>query len=71
MIRRIELRFTARRLRASLVMRGRLPSTPDFLLQDDTVDAGLEQGEDEGGLALELAQAIEDRRRRRGRQRRE
>lgn len=52
-------------------MRGRLPSTPDFLLQDDTVDAGLEQGEDEGGLALELAQAIEDRRRRRGRQRRE
>ncbi|KAL2160002.1 hypothetical protein VTH06DRAFT_1657 [Thermothelomyces fergusii] len=33
---------------------------PDLLLQHDAVDARLEQGEDQAGLALEAAQAVED-----------
>lgn len=36
-----------------------LISPLEFLLQHDAVDAGLEQREDETGLALKLAQAVE------------
>ena len=38
----------------------RLIPPVDLLLQDDTVHAGLEQGEDQASLALQLAQAVED-----------
>lgn len=38
----------------------RLVAPVELLLQHNTVNAGLEQGEDEARLALELAQAVED-----------
>lgn len=37
-----------------------MPVVRNLLLQHDTIHAGLEEGEDEACLALEVAQAVED-----------
>ena len=56
----IENRYIVVTIRSVLASIALLLVPADLLLQHDAVDARLEQGEHQAGLALELAEPVED-----------